>query len=161
MELCFEHSVPLPRATVFAFHENPGCIAALHAGWSRLRLLAHDPQLRVGAEIWIEAGDLIPLVLGFRCTVFEPPQRFGEELIHGPFARFGHIHDFREAAGSTVIRDLLEVEMPWQYGGKMATRTVVAPLLTRMFRQRAEAMRRLVANGTIVRLAAQHLARQS
>lgn len=96
MRLCFEHRVPLARAAVFAFFENPERLELLHTGRPKLRLLHCETQVRLGAEVWIEAtvAGFVPMVLGFRHVVFEPPYRFGEQAVHGPFSRFIHIHEF-------------------------------------------------------------------
>src|SRR5689334_18630179 len=96
MYLCFEHIVPVSRDSVFRFFQNPARLELLHAGWSKVRLLHHENQVRIGAETWVEVtvAGFIPMVLGFRHTLFEPPVRFGEEAIHSPFSRFTHIHEF-------------------------------------------------------------------
>jgi ligand-binding SRPBCC domain-containing protein len=133
MHFCFEQSVGLEREGIFAFFENPGRIALLHEGWSKVRLLKHEAKVRVGAELWVEVtlAGFIPMVLGFRHYLFEPPVRFGEKAIHGPFSRFVHIHEFVIKEGETVVRDLLEVRLPWHYGGAMSTKHIVGPGLTR------------------------------
>lgn len=108
MHFCFEHVVPASRDSVFRFFQNPAGLDLLHAGWSRVRLLHHENQVRVDAETWVEVtvAGLIPMVLGFRHMLFEPPFRFGEEAIHGPFTRFAHVHEFIARDGTTVVRDL-------------------------------------------------------
>ena len=153
MRFCFEHVVPVAPEKVFGFFENPERLEVLHAGWSRVRLLHHETRVRVGAETWIEAtiAGCVPMVLGFRHMLFEPPVRFGEEAIHGAFSRFIHIHEFSARDGNTVVRDVLEVCLPLHYGGEVAMRHVVAPILRRMFKNRAEALLRLAENGSLAR----------
>lgn len=75
MRFCFEHLVPASRDSVFRFFQNPARLDLLHAGWSKVRLLHHENQVRVGAETWVEVtvAGLIPIVLGFRHTLFEFP----------------------------------------------------------------------------------------
>ena len=155
MHFSFEHTVPLLRETVFAFFENPERLKLLHAGWPRIRLLHHETQVRVGTETWVEVtvAGFVPMVLGFRHILFEPPIRFGEAAIHGPFSRFIHIHEFGPRNGKTVVRDLLEVCLPWHYGGEILMKRSVAPAITRMFHNRAEAMTRLACDGTVARCA--------
>jgi ligand-binding SRPBCC domain-containing protein len=151
MLFCFESRVPAPLNVIFAFHQSPAGIALLHAGWCRLQLLKHPTQIHVGAETWTEqmVAGFIPVVVGFRHHVYEPPNRFGEELIHGPFSRFVHIHEFIEANGETVVSDLLEVKWPWQYGGDLMLRRVIAPRITTMFQRRSESLLRLWREGII------------
>lgn len=151
MRFSFEHMVQARREKVFGFFENPERLELLHAGWSRVRLLYRESQVRIGAETWVEVtvAGLIPMVLGFRHTFFEPPTRFGEEAIHGPFSRFTHIHEFVGRERNTVVRDLLEVCLPWHYGGEAVMRRVVAPAVRRMFQHRAETLIRLAKNGIL------------
>ena len=151
MRFRFEQSVPVSRETVFGFFENPQRIALLHEGWSRIRLLRCENQIRVGAELWVEVtlAGFIPMVLGFQHFLFEPPNRFGEKAIHGPFSRFVHIHDFVIKDGETVVRDLLEVRLPGYYGGAAGMKHIIAPGLSRMFYGRAQALDRLVRSGAL------------
>jgi len=153
MHFIFEHILPLPRESLFAFFGKPEHLPLLHAGWSKIRLLQHETQVRVGAETWVELtlARFIPMVLGFRHFLFEPSYRFGEEAIHGPFSKFVHIHEFRPQNGSTVVRDLLDLEvcLPWNYGAETTMNYCVASAVKRMFRHRAEALTRLASDGTM------------
>jgi ligand-binding SRPBCC domain-containing protein len=153
MKFCFENRVPSPREAVFAFHQNPARLELLHAGWSETRVLAHAGNIHLGAETWIETtiSNFLPLVLGFRHTLFEPPFRFGEEEIHGPFSRFAHEHQFESLGSSTIVRDLLTISLPWYYGGEFVMKWLVAPGIRRMFQNRAHALSRLIADGTLNR----------
>jgi ligand-binding SRPBCC domain-containing protein len=157
MRFCFEHTVPLPRETVFAFFENPERLELLDAGWSRVRLLRHEKQVRVGAQTWIEVmlAGFVPMVLGIRHTIFEPPFRFGEESFHGLFSKFVHIHEFHDCGRGTVVRDLLDIQLPPHYGGQTTMRLVVSPLVIRMFQFRARALTRLASAGIVARCASQ------
>src|SRR5262245_27033033 len=154
MRFCFAHTVPVRREQVFAFFEDPSRLEVLHSGWSRIRLLHHHNQVQVGNETWVEAmiAGFIPVVLGFRHTLFDPPLRFGEESIHGPFSRFIHIHEFIAGEGNTVVRDVLDVCLPWHYGGEAVMRRGMAPTIRRMFHKRAEALLRLIDDGSLTRL---------
>ena len=147
----FESRVPAPAKVIFSFHENPACLALLHGGWSHLKVLEHPTHIRVGAETWVEqmVYKCIPVVLGFRHHVYDPPHCFGEVLIHGPFSRFDHIHEFAETAGETIIIDRLDIEWPWQFGGDLVMQGLIAPQVKTMFRKRSDAIVRLWGDGTI------------
>jgi ligand-binding SRPBCC domain-containing protein len=159
MNLCFETHVPVSRDKVFRFFQNPARLEVLHAGWPRVRVLHHENQVRIGAQTWVEVtlGGCIPIVLGFRHTLFESPVRFGEVAIHGPFSKFTHVHEFTERDGMTVVRDLLEVCWPWCYGGKAVLRYSVVPAIRRMFQHRAEVLIRLANNGSLTHCASSAL----
>ena len=158
MKFSFEQTIPLPRRTVFGFFQNPASLAVLHEGWSPLRLLKHETQISVGCETWVEQriAGFVPVVLGFRHTLFEPPLRFAEQLIHGPFSKFHHLHEFLEDGAKTQVRDLLDVEWPWQFGGRLVLNQLLGPSIAKMFRSRAQAMERLSRDGTVERCATNH-----
>ncbi len=155
MELLFEHHIDLARDAVFAFHENPAHLELIMADWRPFRLLHHDGSIAPGSEVWVEENALgwIPVALGFRSDVYEPPHRFGEQLIHGPFSRFTHVHEFEaHGPGRTIVRDRLDVRLPWQYGGALAMERIAAPRLRRAFALRGRNLQRLAADGTITRV---------
>ena len=145
MELRFEHLVEAPIEAVFAFHENPANLALLLEEWDAFRLIHHDGHIHVGSTTWFEVGvaRFLPVVLGFVHTVYEPPHRFAEELIHGPFRRFVHIHEFAGSANGTVVRDLLNVSLPWWYGGESAMNVWLRSALERVFDTRGRALARI------------------
>jgi ligand-binding SRPBCC domain-containing protein len=155
MHFRFEQFVPLPAANLFAFHENPQNLLHLYHGWAATRLIDHDAAVRPGCRTWIEvtAGRILPVALGFEHTTYEPPIRFGERLIHGPFRRFDHVHEFEPRDGGTVVRDLIEVELPWCYGGEPAMRILIAPLVRSTFARRQASLLRLAQSGGIPALA--------
>ena len=151
MQFIFEKIVPVQRKILFQFHSCPERLEVLHDGWSRTRLLKHEKRVRVGGETWVEQtiAGVLPVILGFRHIMFEPPSRFGEELIHGPFSKFHHIHEFEERKSETMVRDLVDVEWPWQYGGAVAMRLCVERGIRKMFEARGEAMMRLAQEGVV------------
>ena len=147
MELSFEHVIPAPIERVFRFHASPVNLTALHRDPGTFRLLHHDGDVRPGCTTWFEqtVAGFVPVVLGFRHVTYEPPHRFAEELIHGPYERFVHEHEFEARGGGTLVRDRLDVAVPWQYGGTLALRVVVAPRIRAAFVARQQALRALAA----------------
>lgn len=150
-EFCFEAYVPLARDVVFAFHENPERLPWLHRDGPAVRVLHHDGHVRVGAQTWVEycLAGIVPVVMGFRHILYDPPRRFAEQMIHGPFASFVHTHEFEVTGGGTIVRDRLQVTLPWQYGGGPALGWVVARLLCRTFVRRGRALRQLAEAGAL------------
>lgn len=152
MRLIFEHCVDAPLEAVFSFHENPGNLALLLADLPGFRMLHHARSIRKGNTTWFEVrvARILPVVLGFRHVLYEPPHRFGERLIHGPFSEFTHVHEFHPDEWGTLVRDVIEIRLPWWYGGEFVMRSLVAPLIARTFRLRQAAIMRL-AEGRIKR----------
>ena len=116
-------------------------------------MIHHDGRLHQGGRTWFETtvAGILPIVIGFENIVYEPPHRFAERLIHGPFSKFTHIHEFDEVGPETVVRDLLEVQLPWHYGGEAAMKVFVARTLRRAFRYRSAALLESVRAGSTSR----------
>ena len=115
-------------------------------------MLKHAACVHAGAETWIEItmAGFLPLALGFRHDNFQPPERFTDQLIHGPFKTFLHVHQFDGDGSSTRIRDLLEITLLSWLGGEMATKLIIGPMVNDAFRHRALALKRLAADGTLL-----------
>ena len=146
MHFRFEKTLPAPIEDVFAFHEDPANLEVLLDAWPGFRMLHHHNSIQPGWEVWFEQtfAYCAPVVMGFRHTLYEPPHRFAEEIIHGPFSRFDHLHEFEKAnTGETVVRDQLEIRLPWQYGGAPGVRWIAAPTIRRVFQMRHGRLERL------------------
>jgi ligand-binding SRPBCC domain-containing protein len=150
MKLVYECRVDADLEALFRFHEDPANLAVLHEGMPGFRLLAHQMEPCVARFVQTVFG-MLPVVLQFRRALFEPPHAFGEELTHGPFARFRHEHHFESDDGGVIVRDVLQCELPWWFGGEIAVRHFVAPQMDGVFAFRHAALRRLIAEGVIAK----------
>ncbi|MCA9004237.1 MAG: hypothetical protein KDA70_03110 [Planctomycetaceae bacterium] len=153
MELSFEQTVPADRETLFRFHEDPDHLGLLLSEWPGFRVLRHAGNIQPGAETWVEQmiAGCLPVVMGFRHDLYEPDHRFGETMFHGPFSRFSHIHEFEETSAGTIVRDMLNVEMAWQFGGSLMTRTLLVRDLNAAFAFRHQSLQRLVESDVVSR----------
>ena len=151
MDLVFETEVPAPRDAVFSFHAAPANLEVLMRGWPGFRILRHDGSVRPGSRTWIvqTVAGCVPLAMGFLHGEWDPPSRFEEEMVHGPFARFHHLHEFEERPGATLVRDRIGLRLRPEWGGEVATGLVVGPALRRFFAHRHEVLRRLAADGAL------------
>ena len=82
-------------------------------------------------------------------VAFEPPLRFAERQVEGPFARFEHLHEFVEKGDGTMVVDRLDFALPWSRGGPLADRFVVGPAFRRFFAFRRVAYAGLLAEGRL------------
>jgi ligand-binding SRPBCC domain-containing protein len=144
----FEQVIAARREAVFAWHEDPGRLAALSEGMPGFRMVGHDGNIRPGAltRVEVRVGPF-PVRMHHRHFLHEPPRGFGDRQVRGPFAVFEHLHSFEEAEGGTILRDDLRVRLPFWMGGELATRLFVAPRLRGYFALRAAAYARLAAAG--------------
>ncbi|MCH9654739.1 MAG: hypothetical protein K0U86_06755 [Planctomycetes bacterium] len=156
MEFRFEQLVSVPRETLFQFYENPAHLNNLHADLPEFRLLHHEKSIRPGATVWVEQtiAGCIPMVMGFRHIIYEPPSLFGEEMIHGPFSLFNHMHEFEDVGEKTLVRDILHITLAWPYGGEIGTRLFAAASIRSLFAFRNCTLQRMADSGELSALTA-------
>ena len=85
----------------------------------------------------------VPFRWRTRITVWDPPHRFVDEQIAGPYHTWLHLHEFTEVEGGTVMRDQVRYRLPLHPLGSLALPLVRAQV-TRIFRFRSGAIRRLL-----------------
>lgn len=140
-----ETFLPLPREEVFPFFaaaENLERITPPELGFN---ILTPTP-------VEIHAGRLIdyrlrlfgvPFRWRTRISVWEPPFRFVDEQLAGPYHTWIHLHEFTETEGGTLMRDQVRYRLPFHPLGGVAL-PLVRGQVTRIFRYRAGAIRRLL-----------------
>jgi ligand-binding SRPBCC domain-containing protein len=150
VKLSFEHLFDVAAADLFAFHETPGNLEVFLRGWTTFRMVANDGHIRVGSVTRVQEriGPLwIPMT--FEHFLYEPPRRFAERQVRGPFKKLEHVHEFESRGPGTILRDFVDVVLPWYLGGNLATRWIVAPKFRRFFAYRHAEMDRLLKAGKL------------
>lgn len=124
-------TVPRPRPEVFAFFADAGNLERLTPPWLSFEVLTPQPvEMRAGRLIDYRLRIRgLPVRWRTRIAAWEPPRRFADEQLEGPYRRWFHEHDFEEAAGgaATKVRDRVSYEVP---GGPLA------PLIHRLLVRR-------------------------
>ena len=83
----------------------------------------------------------MPIRWRTRIAVWEPPRRFVDVQVAGPYALWHHTHDFEPAGdGETVMRDTVRYALPFGPLGEIAHRLFVARDLQAIFDFRREAV---------------------
>ncbi len=93
----FEHStiVPVSQQTLFDYHARPGAIDRLIPPWESVRLLQRGGSLAVGTRVSIQNKiGPIPVRWNAEHTVYDPPSRFQDIQLSGPFSKWVHDHLF-------------------------------------------------------------------
>ena len=143
----FRCSVALaaPLDAVFSFFSTAGNLELLTPPWLRFRVLTQG-------EIAMSRGTQIdyrlrlhglPLRWRSEITAWEPPHRFVDQQVIGPYRSWIHEHRFelqeRPGRGPVVIAsDEVRYRAP---GGRLVERFLVAPDLERIFRYRTARLR--------------------
>jgi len=84
----------------------------------------------------------LPVRWRTRISAWQPPYRFIDEQLRGPYRQWIHEHTFEAREGGTLARDHVCYAVPLDF---LLHRWFVRPDIERMFRFRSEALRRRFA----------------
>lgn len=135
-----------PRGEVFPFFANPANLALITPPWLRFRLLTEAPVIVAGAVLeyrisWLGA----PVRWRTFIREYDPPFRFVDVQVRGPYARWEHRHLFLEEAGGTWVEDRVTYRLPLGPLGRLAHALVVRRQLDAIWRYRRARLSELVA----------------
>ena len=121
-----------PLASVFPFFADARNLEKITPDWLRFQILTGSTiEMRAGANIEYRIRIRgIPVRWRTEISVWEPPHRFVDRQIRGPYRLWIHEHTFAEAGGVTTMRDRIEYAVP---GGEIVRRLLVAPDIERIF----------------------------
>lgn len=126
---------PLEAEELFPFFANAANLETITPPWLGFRILTSLPiTMRSGTEIDYRLK-LRGVSLGWRTriTAWEPPHRFVDEQIRGPYRVWRHEHVFDPLGGGTLMTDRVEYA---HIGGSLVERLLVRPDVEKIFRWR-------------------------
>ena len=133
--------LPLPPSDVFPFFGDAANLEAITPTWLHFKTLTPAP-------IEMKAGTLIDYqirVHGFPCkwrtriSVWEPPYRFVDEQIRGPYRQWIHEHQFEAKRGGTLVRDSVRYAVPFDF---LIHAWLVRPDIEQIFLYRSTALQK-------------------
>ena len=86
----------------------------------------------------------VPLSWLTEITAWEPPHRFVDEQLDGPYALWHHTHTFERDGDETIMRDVVRYRIGFGALGSLADALLVRRDLERIFDYRAERVPRLL-----------------
>ena len=138
--------LPLPPEELFPFFADAANLDTLTPPWLHFRIVTPSPiAMREGTLIDYRLRvHGIPLRWRTRINVWQPPHRFVDEQLHGPYRRWIHEHTFEARDGGTLARDLVRYAVPFDF---IAHRWLVRPDVEKIFEYRAKALQRRFGDG--------------
>jgi len=133
--------LPVPPEDLFPFFADAANLNLLTPPWLHFRILTPQPiRMRVSTLIDYRLRVRgVPVRWRTRINVWDPPHRFVDEQIRGPYRRWLHEHTFELRDGGTLARDLVQYAVALDV---LVHRWLVRPDIERIFRFRAQAMRK-------------------
>lgn len=139
--------IPRARSEVFAFFANAGNLERITPGFLNFRILTPQPiEMKPGALIDYRLSLYgVPLSWRTRIEAFEPEDSFVDVQLSGPYRSWHHLHEFKDAAGGTEMRDVVSYELPLGPLGTLARALFVRRSLERIFDHRRQVIAEVFA----------------
>jgi ligand-binding SRPBCC domain-containing protein len=136
--------VPSPLSEVFPFFADAHNLERLTPTWLSFKILTPPPiQMGVGTLIDYRIKLYgVPMRWRTLISAWEPPHRFVDEQLRGPYSVWWHEHLFEERDGGTLLRDRVRYRAPF---GFIAHPLFVRAELDKIFSFRHEVIRRSFA----------------
>jgi ligand-binding SRPBCC domain-containing protein len=129
--------LPRPRDEVFAFFSNALNLEKITPPWLQFHVTTPAPiQMQAGTEIGYRIKIRgIPARWRSRITVWEPPNRFVDEQLRGPYRKWIHEHSFTDERGGTTCEDKVQYAPP---GGTITNKLFVERDVRNIFAYRTQ-----------------------
>lgn len=139
--LTTEQWLPQRRDALFPFFAEAENLEKITPPFLGFRILTPGPiQMRQGTIIdYRILLHGIPIRWRTEITVWEPPFRFVDTQVRGPYRQWIHEHTFEELEGGTLCRDRVDYRVP---GGALVHRLLVERDVRAIFAFRREALAR-------------------
>ena len=134
-----EQIVQKPLREVFDFFERPENLSRITPASLGFSILTPGPiVMRVGTLLDYQIRLLgIPVRWRTLITAYDPPFRFTDEQLRGPYDFWHHTHTFEEISGGTRLRDEVHYAMGMGPLGGLLNTLYVKRSLARIFDHRA------------------------
>ena len=137
----------MPRPEVFAFFGDPANLPRITPPWLRFRLLTPGVAMATGAVFEYRIAWLgLPLTWRTFIREYDPPYRFVDVQVRGPYARWEHRHRFVEEGGGTWMEDRVTYRLPFGPLGRLLHRLLVRRQLAAIWAHRTARLGELVAS---------------
>lgn len=144
----FEHAssltIPRPLDEVFPFFADARNLELITPPWLRFEIATPNPiEMRVGAQIDYRLRVRgIPMRWRSEIAAWEPPHRFVDRQLRGPYRLWVHEHRFAERDGASETTDHVRYAV---WGGTLVDRLVVRRDVSKIFAYREQRLQELFA----------------
>jgi ligand-binding SRPBCC domain-containing protein len=140
----FEASLwlPRPRKEAFDFFSDALNLEKITPPWLQFQVVTPTPiQIHEGTEIDYRLRIRgIPVRWQSRIIAWDPPQRFVDEQVRGPYRVWIHEHRFSEKEGGTLCEDSVRY---YPFGGALIDKLFVGRDVQQIFAYRSERLKEL------------------
>ena len=137
--------VEIPIDQAFAFYGDAHKLERITPPWLGFEVVTPRPiEMGVGTLIEYRLRlHRVPVRWRTRIEAWEPPRRFVDAQVKGPYSLWEHTHTFEEDGPErTIIRDRVRYAIPFGPLGELADRLLVQRDLRQIFDYRRDAVAR-------------------
>lgn len=139
-------TLDVPREQAFAFFADAGNLEAITPPELGFQIITPQPiNIRQGTLIDYRLKlHGIPMAWRTEISMWEPPFRFVDMQLRGPYSQWIHTHTFTEPEpGKTLIEDEVRYRLPFEPFGDII-HSLIRGQLDRIFDFRQESVRKLI-----------------
>ena len=144
-QLIREQWLPKPIEEAFAFFSRPENLEEITPPLLGFHIIHAEKELHAGSLIEYRLRIRgLPMHWLTEIEVWEPPYRFVDNQLRGPYKRWHHEHRFAEKDGGTLISDCVEYELPFGILGQIAHAVMVRRDVESIFEFRQKRLEELL-----------------
>ncbi len=138
-----ELELPRPRAEVFEYFSDAHNLEAITPPWVKFEVLTPGPIAMARGTLIDYRIKVHGLPVRWRTEIAEwdPPRRFVDVQLSGPYRLWHHTHSFEETPGGTLCRDSVRY---WPRGGRLVDRLFVRRDVARIFEYRTRRLKEIL-----------------
>jgi ligand-binding SRPBCC domain-containing protein len=140
-----EQTIARPLKEVFAFFEKPENLAKITPPSLGFKILTPEPiEMKAGTLIDYTVSVFgIPQRWTTIITEYNPPHRFVDTQIKGPYDFWHHTHSFSETEAGILIVDEVRYTLPFGPLGELAHIFAIEGQLNQIFNYRAKVIEKI------------------
>jgi len=143
-----EQEIPREIHEVFAFFVRAENLEAITPPWLSFRILRQStPEIVKGTLVEYQLKwRFVPLRWRTEIVEWEPPLRFVDVQVSGPYRLWHHRHEFAPRGRYTLMRDTVDYSLPGGMIGRLMHRLAIHRDIQAIFDYRARKIRGLFAH---------------
>ncbi|GBD35145.1 hypothetical protein HRbin36_00250 [bacterium HR36] len=144
-KLVQEQRISRPRDKVFTFFCDPRNLDKITPAWLHFRIVDAPESVYRGCLLHYHLRIRgLPITWVSQIVEWDPPNRFVDVQVIGPYKLFHHIHEFLSIETGTLIRDLVYYALPLGWLGRLAHTLFVRRDLQKIFAYRYQKLEELL-----------------